>query len=300
MKDLKATFIAFLPPNVRAEMVDVADLESRLQELCRAASEPWPEIRIDETDFLQFLAVRTDPTSDASDRLDKFHGPDLYLVCALLQGSETALTIFETRYLRQVQNSLGRINLPAAEAEETIQELRERLLVGREGAQPGLQKYSGRGKLQAWLRVTATHAALRKRKTLQKEVPLFESVLLAQQATDEDPETALLKRTYRAEFKNAFRLALSELPARDRALLKMRFMDNLSVQNIAETFGMHRASASRALGAAKKQLFVRTEAQFHDQLNLSQGDFRSVMNLIQSRLEITFRNLLDEDDSPST
>lgn len=295
MAELKIPFLDALLPEVSAQMSCVADLEQQLEGLCASARQAWPALEVEDVNFLRFVAERLDESTNSATRLAKVHGADLYLVCGILQGSEAAIAILEARHLREVHVVLTQNRVSTVEAEETIQELRESLIVGLNGALPGLSKYGGRGKLQSWLRTTAVRAALRRRKSSEKEVPLFESILLDRQAMEDDPETLLLKRTYRAEFKAAFRLALGELPARDRALLKMRFMDDLSVQQIAKTLGVHRVSTSRLLSAAKQRLFESTEAKFHDHLNLSYGDFRSVMDLIQSRLEMTFRDLVTDD-----
>ena len=87
------------------------------------------------------------------------HARDFWIASAAALGNNVAI-----RFLDEALFDLGaavrRIGPTAEFQNELKQRVRVRLLVAEAGEVPRIAKYSGRGPLRAWLRVTATRVAL--------------------------------------------------------------------------------------------------------------------------------------------
>src|SRR4029453_5873016 len=102
------------------------------------------------------------------DELDE-HVADLVLARAWAVGDSAALAEFERRYMPEIEAALARFRMPADEADELKQVVRERLMVGGDGM-PRLARCRGNGPLGAWVRVVAARAAIDSRRQRARRV----------------------------------------------------------------------------------------------------------------------------------
>jgi RNA polymerase sigma-70 factor (ECF subfamily) len=288
---LTAAFLAALPAEQRRQMEAHEGLAGRLAELLQGAREAWPRVPLSAETYAAFLAQRMTEDLPPAARLEHLRAADLYLACAGLEGDPEAVRIFEEQHLAQVRGVLGRMRLPQDVQQEALQSLRARLYVAPTGGTPLLAKYSGRGSLRAWMRVTGVHTALKILERGKREVPMDDEQLMGLPSGGTDPELQLLKQTYRAEFREAFRGALASLSARERSLLQLSFLEGLTVDQLGGIFRVHRATAARWLARARALLLERTRAAFTASIGVARPEFESIMRLIDSRLEITFQSL---------
>ncbi len=93
---------------------------------------------------------------------------------------------------------------------------------------------------------------LRERNAL-KEVPIEEAALDRVVDVGADPETALLKERYRAEFKAAFRAALDELEPKARNLLRYHLVRDLTIDDIAAVYAVRCTGQRRRAGSTKPE-----------------------------------------------
>src|SRR5262249_564583 len=137
------------------------------------------------------------------------------------------------------------------------------LFVG-EDAGPRLGLYAGRGPLRAWVGVAAARTALMLRRSQQRtrEVSADEDDWAGALATisTNNPELELLKRQYAAAFGVALRDAVGGLEPRQRTVLRMSFVDGLSIDEIGAVYAVHRATAARWIQRACDTLFEKTRA----------------------------------------
>ncbi|HEV8548674.1 MAG TPA: sigma factor, partial [Polyangiaceae bacterium] len=84
-------------------------------------------------------------------------GADLFLSCACVEGDAEALRVFERETRPVARAAITRIRRDQEFVEDCLQDLWEKLLWGPNAK---IKKYAGRGALKAWVRVTATRAAL--------------------------------------------------------------------------------------------------------------------------------------------
>ena len=173
------------------------------------------------------------------------------------------------------------------------QAVREKLFVGKEGKDgkaPGIASYNGKGPLGAFLRAVVVHAAISARRAQRHDHDGDSAI--GDAASDDDPELAGIRARYGASFKQAFYDALAELPPRDRNVLRLVYVDGLSVEQVALAYGVHRVSVSRWLGDAREQLHTRTRAILRDRLSLSATEMASVARLCLSQIDVSLDRLL--------
>src|SRR5687768_2631500 len=79
-------FLAALRPEVRALLEGAADLEGALARFVEASQAPWPELRVEATTFLPYVAARLETVGPPGDVLASVHGSDLFVACACVSG----------------------------------------------------------------------------------------------------------------------------------------------------------------------------------------------------------------------
>jgi len=217
---------------------------------------------------------------------------DLEIAQACAQGDPEAIAHVEADHFPEVRRALGRMRLPADEVSEVMQELRADMFVASAEHAPRIATYEGRGSLGSWLRVCATRAALKRKHRARREVALDEDALLEERAPGDDPELALIKETYRAEFKAAFSEALASLTDRDRTVLRFRMVDGLTIDDIGAFYGVHRATADRWAARAEDALVTATRRALLQRPRVGAAECESLMRLLRSQLDATIRRRL--------
>lgn len=246
----------------------------------------WPALALSREAFTAFLASKEGP--------DEERAADLYLACACARGDGKALEAFEATYFNEVPAALSRVKNGEGLVDEVKQLLRERLFLGQQGRAPRIADYSGRGDLRNWMRVAVSRTVINLVTRGNREVPVEESVLLDLPTPSEDPELEHLKRVYRADFEAAFPEALGALTQRDRTLLRQRFLDGLTVDQLSALHAVHPATMARWLAKARSQLFSTLRKQLMAKLRVGQGELDSIVRMVRSQLDITLRRYLKD------
>jgi RNA polymerase sigma-70 factor (ECF subfamily) len=185
------------------------------------------------------------------------------------------------------------IDAQPAFVDEALQRLRTSLLVG-DNAQPRLAMYAGRGPLRAWVGVVAARTALMMRRAQPRDILVDDDDWTETLTTisTSNPELELLKRQYAAAFARAFRDAVAGLEPRQRAALRMSYVDGLSIDEIGEIYGVHRATTARWISRACDVLFDTTRALLAERLELSQTELDRMTSLVRSQLDVTVSQLI--------
>jgi RNA polymerase sigma-70 factor (ECF subfamily) len=258
-----------------------ADLEPRLRAILDEGAAEWPGVRLAPADFAAHLARHAPGTAE----LAALRAGDLYLACACARGEPHAIAAFEKHYLSKVEPALAQ----GTPVDDVMQSLRETMLVARRERPPGIADYSGRGSLAGWLRVAAVRVAQRLRKGEASAAPALED---AAQGILVHPELDFIKARHRAEFEAAFRAALLALPARDRSLLRLHYVESLSVEAVGALHGVHRATATRWLATSRQLLVDDLRRRLAESLRLSRHEVDSLVKLLRSTLEVSLRRAL--------
>jgi RNA polymerase sigma-70 factor (ECF subfamily) len=221
-------------------------------DLLQQAMARWPNFDVGHV----FLARLNSHPLEATE-LDSFIPKDFYLACAALKGIESAVREVESLLDEQFR-ALGHFRLDAATRDDLKAQLLASLLTASDGP-PRLQRYEGRGPLAGWLRVVATRQVLTwLRQNQRQPVADDEALLGSMESPAEGLELAHLKDRYRGACSAAFRTAITRLETRARNLLRQHYLDELSLEELAALYRVHRATVARWLAQARATLLEQT------------------------------------------
>jgi RNA polymerase sigma-70 factor (ECF subfamily) len=287
---LSETFFQHAPPQTRARLAAVPDLEGKLAALVAEARAAWPGLELPTPDFVRHLAERFPDAGPGPAALLALRGADLYLALGCARGDPVALAAFLARFLPGIAVAVARMDLPPGGAEEVRSQLEKRLLVGEPGAPPKIADYSGRGSLAGWLRAAAVRTALTLKRRTRPPSALDDDALM-QLPAGGDLELDYIKARYRADFRICLREALGALSAQERNVLRLHFIDGLSIDEMAPIYRVHRATVARWLKHHREALFDDTRRRLTERLKLSPGELESLLGLLRSHLDVSIRTL---------
>jgi RNA polymerase sigma-70 factor (ECF subfamily) len=260
----------------------LAEHEPRVVAFVSQARAAWPDLSLSTDVFLRHV------DSKLGDKdLEALRGADLFLACACANGDKDAIAAFEQKYAGDITAVLAKMRVETGTNDELRQTLRTKLFVN--GA---IAEYAGWGDLKAWLRVVFVRMILDYRREHPLHLSLEESLTMALEAPTDNPELELMKRAYAAEFRDAFHSAITTLSERDRKLLHAHFVEGLPIERLGEMHDVHRTTASRWLAEAQKELMVATRKTLKARLKVGAETVESILDLIQSRLELSLESAL--------
>lgn len=282
-------------PGIPEQLPSGVSLEQALSELYEQGRAAWPEVALEKAAFAQDVAARFDGKSDVAEWLAGRHGEGLYLACACLQKAPQALTAFERSILSQVPLFLSNLRPTRSRevfADEVSQLLRERLLVGTPDKGPRLAEYEGQGALSSFVRVAAVRIGIDLvRKQARDPAAIEDEPVIAAAG---DPELAYVKAHYKIPFKEALRAAMAALTSEERNLLRLHFVDQLSIDRLAEIFHIHRATAARWLQQARAKVIKQVHREVRARLRLDETGLQSLLEALRSQLDLSLRSWLAE------
>jgi len=276
-----------LPEGVSADAI--AAVVARIGAAGRAA---WPGVAIGDELIAARLAarLRDDAELRAAPEGIEQHDADVFLAIALAAGDPAAVRVFEERFVPQIDHALRRLRLPAGSVDELKQALRFDLLVG-DGA-PKIADYAGRGELVGWLRVSATRRALTAVKRAGREEALDEVLLEQWPDATPTPENRHLRAKYTAELKRAIHEAFAALEVRQRNLLRQHILDELTIDDLARLYRVHRATCARWLADARAELGKSTRKRLIAALGMRFQEVDSLLRFLDSDIELSISRIL--------
>jgi RNA polymerase sigma-70 factor (ECF subfamily) len=262
-------------------------LEPQVLELASVGRREWPGIGLPVDEFAGELE-RRGLTDLPAERV-----AEVYLCWACARGDRAALAAFEARYGKDLAHFAGKARLPPAVVEDVLQDVRRTLLVGNAEAPPRILQFAGRGELRAWLQVTTVRQAIlaARRMRARRELPDAEPLeALAAPALDLDDE--LERARCRDEFRAAFGEALAALAPRERALLRNRYLEGLTEDEIAGLYDVHRVTVARWTARALARVLRETRRGLASRLALRSEDVTSVVRVLRGQLPLTLQRAL--------
>jgi RNA polymerase sigma-70 factor, ECF subfamily len=209
---------------------------------------------------------------------------DLYLCCACMAAEPAALQAFERANASVAEAAIRRIDDDDDFVRESLQEVWNRLLLGE---QAKVRSYSGRGPLQAWVRVAATRVALDRRRVdkrhAKREVKLPESLA----ASEISPEVLVLKARFGRAFQEALRSAVAHLSEQERNVLRMHVVGRCNIDEIGVAYAVHRATAARWIERARASIYDEVRRELCAEHKLTVSEFRSLATLLGAELELS-------------
>ena len=284
MPQLRESFLAHISAQLHDEAAATDDLEQQLARVFQDAQTAWPRITVDQHEFVQYLAVRLPKDVPLDQALQQVHADQLYLACACTTGDERAAAAFQTVVSESIRAAVFRMGR-AELVEEIAQQILTELLLESPNGSRGIAKYAGRSTLKAWVAVIAVRAARRQVAKMRREQLSDDELLFDRFSQSAEPELKNLKDIYQRQFKAAFQQAIGALSARDRNILRYELIDEMSVDQIARIYDVHRNTLFRWRSATRNTLLHETKTVLSRQLKVSAQEFDSIMRLIQSSLD---------------
>ena len=250
------------------------------------ARQAWPDLAVDASTWVRALAAHAQQPIDPAQPLRGLALADLYLAFAAGAGDRRALAECDALLSREADHAANAAKLRDLR-DEAVQIVRTLAFAPRVEKPAAIHDYSGRGHLHGWLRVLVARELVRLAKARQRTVELEEYMLDDAAVSERDPALEQLKARYRDQLADAFRQALKELSARDRTLLRYQTVDGLTIDDIAEIYRVHRATAARWLATIRDTLVERTRSLLAEALGVDTVEAASIVRLVQSQLEVS-------------
>jgi RNA polymerase sigma-70 factor (ECF subfamily) len=288
---MQSAFLASLPEEKRAAWQKVAGLAAELEQLWSSALLAWSGVAVDSEEFAGYLGARA-PEVAGEGVLQTLHTADLYLACACSKGQEQALAAFEDHCGGEWERGVARFSLQGSQSAEIRQALRTRLFVAAEQEAAHIQRYSGKGAIQAWYRTTIVRATIDYLRASDRQQRLHVSRDLDDHVALVDLELDYLKRNYREEFKQSFHAALRALTSEERNLLRYQVLEELTLEEIGRIYGLHLTSIARRLQKLRQLLLASTREHLQKRLRVDDEELESIMRLIGSRLDVSISAVL--------
>ncbi len=268
--------------------------DGALAALVQAAAARWPELTVPAADFERFLLAKLPGGGSRLDAaaLARLNVIDLYLAYACLDGQPQALRLLDACAVGVVESVLARRKDLRFDADHARRTLMRVMVVGDDGV-PRLTRYGGRGSLANWMRVVVLRLALNDAASRWRERPLDDAALAAL-VSPGDQELDNIRRLYRPALEVACREALAARPARDRALMRLHFLESMPCEQVAQVYRVHTSTAWRWLEAAKRELRAEIVRRLATHLGVGTAEAESLTRLVASEIEISTRRILAE------
>lgn len=221
---------------------------------------------------------------------------DLYLACACSRGDRRALHVFEKELLPRLEGAVAKVNSAPDFVAEVMQTVRLRLLIRTEEKTPGIADYGGRAPLGAWLRVVAVRVA----RTLVKKNARFVTLptdagspaVAAAGRNAPGPERDFFKEEGADELHRAIERTLKTLDDRGRTILRLYFVEGMSLAALARVYHVHETTMQRRVQALRDALL----GELKKELDADTVALRSRLDLVASRLDVHLARHLRSTD----
>lgn len=282
-------FLSALPARLRS----APDADAALSRALGAARRAWPDY-VDDIALARHLAHQVQENDELPAVLEQLHVADLALADACARGDVRAIADFERLYFGDLERAWRGRSIDASDLEDAKQLLRARLFVGEEDTAPKIVSYAGRGTLRGWMRAVIANQMVNVGRRSGREVPVAadDAVFAALPGSLDDLETAHMKAIYKDAFREAFLSALEDLSAGEKNVLRYRFAENLSVQQIAAIYGIHRETAGQRVAQARAALEASIRARLVARYRMSEPELRSVLRIAVSQIDVTLARVL--------
>lgn len=257
------------------------------------ARERWPALGVEFTRFCDHLGL----LGYTDSHLPRYPS-ELYLCVGCGLGTHSACSALETTYLTALRARLRGLASEPDFADEVLQRVRARLLVGPD---PRINTYRGDGPLGAWLRVVAANVArdyLRSDKRRRScACPLNSAAARLSSMSDSafaaSPEDDVLAANFADAFEQGLVKAVLELTSDERQLLHHYFVSGLSIDVLGAMYSINRSTVARRI----QRNLERIRHAVHRELSTSAGslhssEFAAFWPALGKRLNVNASSLL--------
>ncbi|MEZ4253783.1 MAG: sigma-70 family RNA polymerase sigma factor [Polyangiales bacterium] len=237
-------------------------------------------------------ALRAPDADELANALGGLCTDDVFLACACARRPRRDRGLRGRGVMPHVPRAIVRIDRDETFVREVMEEVRIRLLVGdrRSRASP---KASCRARpLTSWVQVTAIRTGYSFKRKRNPETPVADEDAF-DLPIDDDPELARLRERVQEPFRAAFREALASLSPRERTLLRLYLLEEVSAETLGTRYDVHRATIARWITQARRQVHDETRRRLSKTLGLDARAFESLMNRVLSGLDVSLASFLE-------
>jgi RNA polymerase sigma-70 factor len=252
-------------------------------------------IEVYEARINEILSSELGSADDAAtaEAFAKIHHEDLYLAIACSRNDRVAWEYFADDYAPLLRNFAAQACRNSDESEDLAQEITTRLLKDK----TRMAGYNGRGSMAGWLRVAVSHAAIDRFRRTNRLTSLEELQERGPKTVLRNPEKKQGEETLDSRWGPAFTGIAAEclrrLPARDRLMLCLYYLQNVSLKDLGRQLGIHEATASRWLERIRRDIRKQVEREIREKHGLRSAEMESLWKWVSpgSLAEAIGRNL---------
>jgi RNA polymerase sigma-70 factor (ECF subfamily) len=285
--------VAAVAPDAARALGAPEEAERALQAVCAEAAANWPGVTVEPAALIAAFAPKL--AGDEPTPLTASGASELYLALAVARGDDAAIRAFDRAYLDVVTVALAGMKLTAATVEDVRATVRDKLLLPDGDRPPRVVEYAGRGRLRGLIQVSATRTAIDRIRLEEREAELPAREL----AVTGNLELSLIKAQYREAFSAGFARAVASASRRDRNLLRLHFLGGMTLEQLAQMYGVHRATVVRWLAAAREAVFGATREHVATAIGAPSEELDEMFDLVKSRVELSVERLLASIESSS-
>jgi RNA polymerase sigma-70 factor (ECF subfamily) len=247
--------------------------------------------------------------SEITEFIDSLHADDLFLIIACERGDENAWGDLVINFDSTVKSAAWNFCKNREDAEDlagSIWAELHGLKLDTEGKTKGkLSYYSGKGSLAGWLRAVTNQLAIDEYRKMKRIVQVEEDRVFENMAQDsseraeyrtvvsatETPEEIYGETEAQSDIMEALLQAIGDLKDEDRLVMKMYYYDELKLQEIADTFGYHEATASRKISRCQTAIRKSVEKILAEKHGWGEEEVRRHLTDSAEKLGITIEKL---------
>lgn len=261
-----------------------------------AARERWPALGVDFQRFRHHL----EELGYVETKLPR-HPSELYLCIGCGLGTRSACRALEVNYFKGLRARLRSVASEQDFAEEVLQRVRARLLVG---SKPRIVTYRGDGPLGAWLHVVAANVARDYLRSCKKRrscsCPLDTAAARLSDTASvfaHSPEDDALAANDVRAFEQGLVKAVLELTGEERRLLHHYFVSGLSIDVLGSMYSINRSTAARRIQRNVERIrhAVRRELS-RSAISLGSAELAAFWPTLGKRLTVNASSLLGPED----
>lgn len=264
------------------------------------------------SDAVEKYLLRDDESAghaEIAEFIDSLHADDLFLIIACERGDESAWGDLVVNFDSTVKSAAWNFCKNREDAEDlagSIWAELHGLKQDADGKVKGkLSYYSGKGSLAGWLRAVTNQLAIDEYRKMKRIVQIEEDRVfenLAQDSSErkeyqavvsatENPEQIYGETEAQKDIMRALLQAIEDLKDEERLVMKMYYYDGLKLQEIADTFGYHEATASRKITRVQTKLRRSVEKLLGDQHGWSEAEVSRHLTDSAEKLGISIEKL---------
>lgn len=267
------------------------EVGERVRAALAASEEAWPGLGATGMELAAHIGGHLPETEDVVAQLDSMRLPDMALALCCAKGTQKALAHFELGILHHVPKAVRRVDADKAFVTQVVDETRVRLLVA-DGRPARILSYAGRGPLESWVMVSAVRIAYSiKRKEKKSDVPADGLELMI----EGDAEFERIRAEIAGPFRVAFRSALRGLSSRERTVLRLYFVEDVSSDTIGSMYNVHRSTVARWITTARDAAQKETRRTLMNELKIGRSTFDSLMRNLLSHFDLPFITALSSE-----